>query len=137
MSRSPVCPPSPTDPEAPARSAGNDEDATLVAVSRWLDSRPASPPALRARIIDAIAQVPVSEPDLRPPELLAEASLVCLRAVLSAVPPKRASALDLLAADALLTYACEAAAEDSVTALEALARDYGPTKLAALLPEER
>lgn len=84
-----------------------------------------------------MAKVPVARPDLQPAELLAEASLVCLRAVLSAVPPKRAAALDLLAADALLTYACEAAAEEGATALEALARDYGPAKLAALLPEER
>jgi hypothetical protein len=106
VSRRPFGPLSPGNAQGSGRSPGDNDHAALAAVIRWLDAKPASPPALRARMKDAISQVRVARSGLRPPEILAEASLVCLRAVLNAVPPKRAAAPDLLAADALLTYAC-------------------------------
>ena len=76
-------------------------------VLAWLDARAAAPPPeLRERMAAALAAV-TSE---TVPGALAEAALSCLQATMAA-GGERASALDLLAADALLTYALEAAAE--------------------------
>ncbi|HEX9108505.1 MAG TPA: hypothetical protein VF832_14775 [Longimicrobiales bacterium] len=69
------------------------------------------------------------------PGALAEGALSCLKAA-SEHPKERASALDLLAADALLTYALEAAAELGAETLKRMAGSYGPDTLASLLPEE-
>lgn len=46
----------------------------------------------------------------------------------------RATALDLLAADALLTWACEAAAAEGPEALSALTAAYGPARIGAVEP---
>jgi hypothetical protein len=67
------------------------------------------------------------------PSQLGEAALVCLRAALRRADD-RAAALDLLAADALLTYGCEAAAEQEDGAVTRFAESYGPARLARLLP---
>jgi hypothetical protein len=67
---------------------------------------------------------------------LGEAGLCSLRRALS-VGERRAAANDLLVADALLTYAMEAAAEDAPEAVPGVARRYGPARLAALLEEWR
>ena len=66
---------------------------------------------------------------------LAEAALVCLRSALGA-GGSRSAGFDLLAADALLTCACEAASEEGTATIEALSRAYGPERLAQLLPNE-
>ena len=63
---------------------------------------------------------------------LAEAGVARLRTVLEA-PGEREAALDLLCADALLTYAMEAAAEAGPEALDAIARGFDPERLAQLL----
>lgn len=110
---------------------------------RWLDAREPGPPAeLRERMLAALAEVAASTPV---PAVLAEAGLTCFRAALSAVHAGTSqrtgagltpTALDLLAGDALLTYACEAAAEEGSEALAALAREYGAARLARLLDLE-
>ncbi len=101
----------------------------------WLDARAAPPPPeLRARMAEALAGVTAETV----PGALAEGALSCLRETLAA-PEERASALDLLAADALLTYALEAAAELGAETLRRLTEEYGAGKLGSVLPpdEER
>jgi hypothetical protein len=95
-----------------------------VKLAEWLDSRtPRAPEALASRIRSAL--VPVLDHDVEAgsgrthDELLAAAA-----SLLSAAPGteslERRAAHDLLAADALVTYAFEIAAEDPDT-LDALA----------------
>ena len=82
-----------------------------MTLSAWLDARrPAPPVRLRARIDAALGSA--LESDER------EAAVACLRAgeqlaseLLQENATSRDSALDLLAADALVTYAFEAASE--------------------------
>ncbi len=116
----------------------------------WLVQRqPAPPPALLERMAEALGAVDATTAEsaagsasasgaegagLPPiPAALGAAALDRLRAVLES-PGDRAAAIDLLAADALLTYALEAAAEAGPAALEATARAFGPDRLATLLP---
>lgn len=68
----------------------------------------------------------------RLPDRLADAAFDALRAALAA-PDERVSAWDLLAADALLTAAFEAAAEEGVAAVDRLAAATGPAAFADLL----
>ena len=89
-----------------------------MTISAWLDARrPAPPENLAARVRRALG------PSLERPESDAVAS--CLGAVEKLLlslrdDPEagREVALDLLAADALVTYAFEAAAEDPLTLAE-------------------
>src|SRR5687768_17597231 len=75
---------------------------------RWLSDRMGTAPViLRDRMYAAVMQV---EPPASVHEQLAGAAQYCLQAAL-ARPAHRAAALDLLAADALLTHACAAAAD--------------------------
>lgn len=104
----------------------------------WLEQRqPTPPPALLERMAEAVGAAGASaaaSSDVPPiPAVLGTAALDRLRVVLQG-PGDRAAALDLLAADALLTYAFEAAAEIGPEALEATARAFGPDRLATLLP---
>ena len=88
----------------------------------WLDARtPPPPPRLAQRMSEAVAECAGGgSPGAATssiPELLTMAAAKLLERTTSrsASSPARASALDLLAADALLTYALEAAAEDCAT----------------------
>lgn len=63
---------------------------------------------------------------------LAEAAIICLRAA-TRHGDERSAALHLLAADALITIACEAAAEEGTAALEALCADATPARLSHLV----
>lgn len=82
-----------------------------MTVSEWLDGRtPPGPAALRARIDDALGAAAAGDS--------ATATTACLAAAERLVEDlmlrdctSRESALDLLAADALVTYAFEAASE--------------------------
>jgi uncharacterized membrane protein len=82
-----------------------------MTLSAWLDARrPAPPGRLRARIDAALGQALEHE--------ASDAAAACLRAgeqltraLLQENATSRDSALDLLAADALVTYAFEAASE--------------------------
>jgi hypothetical protein len=66
-------------------------------------------------------------------DALADAARICLRdAVVTG--DERGAALHLLAGDALLTYACDAAAVDGdIDKLRELARSWSPARLANLL----
>jgi hypothetical protein len=80
-------------------------------ISDWLESRlPAPPPALAERmraLLGADADAAADEVH----DVLASASERALRDLLARGDHSRAIAQDLLAIDALVTYACEAAAE--------------------------
>lgn len=95
-------------------------------LGRWLDlRRPAPPAALRARIDAALG--PALEDECADPcETLLTAGERLVRDLLERDATARESALDLLAADALVTYAFEAASERpddlTVRAATAMAR---------------
>lgn len=82
-----------------------------MTLARWLDARrPAPPPALRARIDSALgSQLNEDAPD--PAESFLAAAERLVRVLLDENSTSRGSALDLLAADALVTYAFEAQSE--------------------------
>jgi hypothetical protein len=82
----------------------------VTAIDRWLDARqPPPPPSLFAALVDAVAAA--DPPDGPVSHRLALTGLRLLERVAGS-PSTRAHALDLLTADALLTYACEAALEE-------------------------
>ncbi|HEX7089219.1 MAG TPA: hypothetical protein VF192_03735 [Longimicrobiales bacterium] len=95
----------------------------------WLARRePRAPEGLLARMDAALAGR--AEPEI--PEAFAGAAFSCLRAALAG-GADRSAAWDLLAADALLTYACEAAAEQGPDGLAALRRVVSPERFMQLL----
>jgi hypothetical protein len=115
----------------------------------WLDARtPPPPPALAARMRDAVTAVADRgrpsrhlagesghaadiAPIERPISALAlDAGVQLLASVLRGPAATRAAALDLLAADALVTYAFESAADERID-LNLLARD-AMTRIARL-----
>jgi hypothetical protein len=92
-----------------------------VSFGLWLETRTPPPPdALRERLA-AVAEsaVSASAPD---PDALIRTAEGLLVALLRSNASRRERALDLLAADALVTYAFEAAAEDA-SSLERLTTD--------------
>jgi hypothetical protein len=107
----------------------------LTDLGRWLDHRrPAAPPVLRQAVLDAVQH---GDPGVGPvPERLAAAGLEALYRVVTQ-PSTRSRAVELLAADALLTYACEAAVEADAgpDALERLADTLDLRRFADLLEE--
>lgn len=66
--------------------------------------------------------------------VLAAAGITCLHAALQHCDD-RGAALHLLAADALVTHACSAAAQTSVAALAALCDELTTTRLSMLIPD--
>ncbi len=81
-------------------------------VLAWLDARPVPPPALLAsRVREALLDAPAAV-GAAPAEALLVAGEALLARLLNAGRTSREGALDLLTADALVTYAFEAAAED-------------------------
>jgi hypothetical protein len=101
-----------------------------VTLQRWLDARqPEAPEALRRRIAELVAAHPEWETIPRQHALLA-ASEILMKDVLAAAPKDRKAALDLLAGDACVTYAFEAAADDPGE-LRALA-DHAMQRIAKL-----
>jgi hypothetical protein len=90
---------------------------TRIEVLAWLDQRrPAPPRALRAQIERAVTDMP-----LPLPAHLAELGHALLARVASRPDGGRELALDLLAADAFITYAFEAQAEADVGGVAGLA----------------
>jgi len=80
-------------------------------LARWLDSRrPLPPTALRARIDTALGSDLLADVDDVAESLLAAGERL-VGSLLDDEATSRGSALDLLAADALVTYAFEAASE--------------------------
>jgi hypothetical protein len=79
-------------------------------VSAWIRGRnPAPPPQLVARIDELVAGV---APQAAVADTLIDAAQAAMTRLLSQACLTRDSALDLLAVDALVTYAFEAAADD-------------------------
>jgi hypothetical protein len=86
-----------------------------VTVRAWLRARqPAAPPRLAARVESALGDR-CELPNTQAADACLDASVDLLRELLSRESAGRESALDLLAADALVTYAFEAAAQDPQT----------------------
>jgi hypothetical protein len=84
----------------------------MHALQQWLSSRhPEAPSALKGRITELVAEHPEWNAMSRA-EALVEAGEILLGHVLAAAPKDRQAALDLLAADACVTYAFEAAADE-------------------------
>lgn len=83
-----------------------------MSLQSWLDARlPQAPEALRRRIAELVAQHAEWESMPRQNALLL-ASEILMKDVLAAAPKDRNAALDLLAGDACVTYAFEAAADE-------------------------
>ncbi|MEX2284451.1 MAG: hypothetical protein WEE89_18320 [Gemmatimonadota bacterium] len=88
----------------------------------WMDRRTPAPPfELERRLLRALERLP--NPAATIPLTLAAAALNSLSDSVRAGNSRHA-ANDLLAADALLTYAHEAAAEQGTADLEELTRDF-------------
>ena len=86
-----------------------------MSAGAWLAARsPAPPDSLAARMRAAVSSTAPDESKPIPEGLLAAGAAV-LRELLDEGRESRDSALDLLAADALVTYAFEAAAEEPAT----------------------
>ena len=83
-------------------------------LKEWLASRTPPPPARLAARLDAALPHPTAESRDQMPRSLVESASAILRDALVRSSSERngTAALDLLAADALITYAVEAAAED-------------------------
>ena len=102
----------------------------MTEAEAWLEPRTAgAPESLRGRMLAALRNVPQAAGVA---DSLAAAALACLQDALRD-PADRAHALDLLAADALFTHACEAAAADGSAALEQFARAWDATRFTQLL----
>ncbi len=81
-------------------------DYSAMKVHEWLASRnPPPPPALAARINESVA-------GFQGNDLPFDVFVNAAQAILATLPDGRQGALDLLAADALLTYAFEVSAEE-------------------------
>jgi hypothetical protein len=105
----------------------------------WLDARrPEPPPSLRAALHQAVREGDPGTGTVA--RRLAAAALRALGQVVG-LPSTRAHALRLLAADALFTYACEAALEagagDDPEAIDRLLSDLDPRRFGDLLQERR
>jgi hypothetical protein len=88
-------------------------DYSATMLNEWLDSRTPPPPARLAERLDAaLADVAVSDAESISDLLTAAALAILRRLAADRGAESRAAAIDLLAADALITYALEAAAED-------------------------
>jgi hypothetical protein len=105
-----------------------------VTIAEWLRSRtPAAPAALIARVQAALGAESSAVAEAAPERLL-DAAVSLLEPLLAREDAGRESALDLLAADALVTYAFEAASADP-EALDARTRD-AMIRLACLAPAD-
>jgi len=93
-----------------------------VTVRDWLAHREPSPPRVLRERVEALALAVPEQPDDLAGSLLAAAEVALARLSLAGAGD-RATALDLLAVDALVTYAFESAAQapDSIPGLSARA----------------
>ncbi len=90
----------------------------MSALRAWLaDREPRAPDALRARLDELVLAHPEWE-SMPLPEALLAAGEQLLQQVLAAPDRNRSTAVDLLAADAAVTYAFEAAADQPARLVE-------------------
>ncbi len=92
---------------------------TRAALTAWLEAREPRPPAvLNDRLARAVAETPDQRLSVHsgPAEALSAIGLALLADVTARGPQGPDLALDLLAADAFVTYAIEAVAEDGISA---------------------
>jgi hypothetical protein len=123
-----------TTPLSSPDTHGASQQQSSTTVGGWLAMlSPPPPPALAARLRRALASF-VDEPVERVPEACLDAGEQMLDDLLGSGSTNRGSALDLLAVDALVTYAFQAAG-DAPDRLEARAA-RAMARLAAL-PGER
>lgn len=103
----------------------------MTTVAGWLDRRePAPPEPLLARVHEALG-AGVDAPAHEAAQLTVEAAERLLARLLAADCATRASAVELLTADALVTYAFEAAAEHPDTDIDGIAA-HAMRRVAAL-----
>ncbi len=103
----------------------------MIDLTEWVAARrPPMPEPLKAHVVTMLERHAPPTGDVA--ERLAAAALGGLAAVIDG-PGGRTSAAPLLAADALLTYACEAAAESGPEALDRLTRALAPSRFDGLL----
>lgn len=101
--------------------------------AEWLRRHaPDAPASLVARMDRAVQEAARAHPRLEAADALGQAALSCLREALEQCD-ERAAALPLLAADALITAACEHAAERGPDHVLALARRFAPAALEPLV----
>ncbi|HUP89499.1 MAG TPA: hypothetical protein VM100_09115 [Longimicrobiales bacterium] len=101
----------------------------MIDAASWLASRiEQAPVSLRSRMLEAIAQT--SERTVH--DALSAAAVICLKEAMRE-PAQRSSAHHLLAADALLTHACEAAAEAGGETLRQFTDKWNPHYFETLL----
>ena len=105
----------------------------MSGAARWLKDRRDEAPGALADVMAAAVEATASE-DVAKPTALGEAGIALLRKVASG-EGGRDSALTLLAADALLTYAFECAAEAGPGALERVLGELAVERFEALLHE--
>ena len=85
---------------------------TRPEILAWLQSRqPTPPPALASRLSECVAGAPEAALAGDVAEVVGRLGLLTLRAVVERQSVAYDAAMDLLAADAFVTYAFEAAAE--------------------------
>ncbi|HSJ06702.1 MAG TPA: hypothetical protein VK936_08370, partial [Longimicrobiales bacterium] len=100
----------------------------------WLAARSAGVPAsLQTRMETALLEAPAPAGSPVHAELAA-AAIACLQAALR-IGDDRSAAIHLLAADALITAACEAAADDGLGGVDELMAACAPSRLDALVAE--
>src|SRR5437868_194545 len=98
-------------------------------VEKWLDAHAgAAPPSLRSKMTEAVRGA--TEDSV--PDALVGAAFSQLAHMLQN-PRPRSAAFELLSADALLTYAFEAAAEQGSAAVARLADSLSPERFTQLL----
>ena len=103
------------------------------ATLRWLlERRPPPPFELKRRVVRAVEFIDCDGPTVA--DVLAAAGLDSLQRSIRE-GEQRSAANDLLAADALITYACEAAAEQGTDALSALLDHLELARFDALAPD--
>jgi hypothetical protein len=105
----------------------------VIGLSDWLDARRPAPPAALRRAIDSV----VAEGDPEDGSIHDRLATVALNELhrMAGEPSRRSEAGRLLAVDALLTYACEAAAEAGPEALAELTDRLGWARFEELLEE--
>jgi hypothetical protein len=109
------------DPASRVPGAGAAVATAASELIPWLTGRTPPPPAALRERVAALAASANGTGPAAAPELLVAAAERTLRALLERDPRRRECALDLLAADALVTYGFEAAADDP-SLIEPLAR---------------